>query len=86
MKAVAFAIAMLLAAAPAFGEDAKEAPAAKPAADEQGKAEITVKGAIGDEATKAKLRANVLLARCQIKPVMTDEEINLCVTAYKQSR
>ena len=50
------------------------------------RAQITVKGAKDEEATKARLRADALLARCVIKPVMTDEEIALCVAAYKQTR
>ena len=86
MKAAALAFALLLAAAPASAQDAKDGATAKPAADAQDKAQITVKGAKSEEATKAKLRADVLLARCQIKPVMTDEEIQLCVAAYKQTR
>jgi hypothetical protein len=48
--------------------------------------QITVKGAKDEEATKARLRADALLARCVIKPVMTDEEIQLCISAYKQTR
>jgi uncharacterized OsmC-like protein len=87
-------IALLLAAAlacaaPAFAQEASKAPA-KPAADAEAKsgdeAQITVKGAKNEAAVKAKLRADALLARCVIKPVMTDEEIQLCVTAYKQTR
>jgi len=88
MKATALALAALLVALPAFAQQQvdKDAPAAKPPADAPGTAEITVKGAKNDDAAKAKLRADALLARCQIKPVMTDEEIKLCVTAYKQTR
>jgi len=69
-------------ALPALAEEAK--PADKPSAEP--KAEITVKGAKNDEAAKAKLRADAAIARCQIKPVMTDEEIQVCVTAYRQGR
>jgi len=78
---LAFLLAFLLAF-PALAEDAKDADKAK----EESKAEITVKGAKTEEAAKAKLRADAAVARCQIKPVMTDEEIRVCVTAYRQGR
>ncbi len=55
----------------------------KPAADAE--PQVSVKGAKSEEATKAKLRADALLARCVIKPVMTDEEISLCKQAYQAS-
>ncbi len=79
--ALALASALLLPAARA-AEEAKGAikPAAEPA-----EPQISVKGAKGDEATKAKLRADALLARCVIKPVMTDEEISVCKQAYQAS-
>ncbi len=57
--------------------------AIKPAADAE--PQVSVKGAKSEEATKAKLRADSLLARCMIKPVMTDEEIALCKAAYQAS-
>lgn len=55
----------------------------KPAAEPE--PQVSVKGAKSEEATKAKLRADALLARCVIKPVMTDDEISLCKQAYKAS-
>ena len=60
----------------------------KPATKEESREEpqITVQGVKGDEQTKARLRADALLARCTIKPVMTDEEIAQCSEAHRVSR
>jgi hypothetical protein len=65
-------------------EDEVKPQGAKPAPPP--KMEITVKGANSEAEAKAKLRADALLARCQIKPVMTDEEIEFCKLAYQQTR
>ncbi len=81
----AFALALFLSTAHAADEakgETKPAPAAEP----QGSAtepQVSVKGAKNEEATKAKLRADALLARCVIKPVMTDAEIAICKEAYR---
>ena len=75
-------LAALLLAFPALAEEPKDADKDKG----ESKAEITVKGAKTEEAAKARLRADAAIARCQIKPVMTDEEIRVCVSAYRQSR
>jgi hypothetical protein len=56
----------------------------KPAVKEE--PQITVQGVKGEEQTKARLRADALLARCTIKPVMTDEEIAQCSEAHRVSR
>jgi len=50
------------------------------------KVEIRASGAKSEEETRARLRADALLAQCVIKPVMTDEEINLCKQAYRLAR
>jgi hypothetical protein len=72
------ALALLLSAAHAAdGPTGDVKPAPEP--------QVSVKGAKSEEATKAKLRADALLARCRIKPVMTDEEISLCKQAYQAS-
>ena len=60
--------------------------AAKPAPEKKPEPQITVKGATTEQAAKDVLRGDALLARCVIKPVMTDEEIELCKAAYRQSR
>jgi hypothetical protein len=76
----AFALALCLSTSHAADEvkgDIKPAAPAEP--------QVSVKGAKSEEATKAKLRADALLARCVIKPVMTDEEISLCKQAYQAS-
>ena len=77
-------LAALFALPALAADDDKDKDAAKP--DAAPKTEITVKGAKGDEAAKAKLRADALLARCVIRPVMTDEEIDLCKSAYAATR
>lgn len=79
--AFAFCLSSAYAADEAKG-DAKPAPAAEPQASEP---QVSVRGAKSEEAAKAKLRADALLARCVIKPVMTDEEISLCKQAYQAS-
>jgi hypothetical protein len=86
-----FFISALLAAGPLqAAEESPEAAAdpARPAAAPEKKPEpqITVKGVQGEEATKARLRADAQLARCVIKPVMTDEEIRVCKEAYRQPK
>ena len=76
----ALALALCLCAAHAADEakgDIRPAATSEP--------QVSVKGAKTEEATKAKLRADALLARCVIKPVMTDEEIALCKQAYHAS-
>ena len=84
MKQLACALLAFLYLGCAIGQDAK--PPAVDDPDKKTEPQITVKGAKDEAAAKAKLRADVLLARCEIKPVMTDEEILLCKTAYKQTR
>ena len=61
-------------AAPARSED-KPAPP---------KIEITVPGAKTEAEARARLSRDSHLARCLIKPVMTDEEIETCKTAYRE--
>jgi hypothetical protein len=80
---LSFATFALLCASPAF---AAEESAKDPQAAKEPKAEITVKGTKNEEEAKAKLRADAAVARCVIKPVMTDDEIRICVDAYRQSR
>jgi hypothetical protein len=88
MKTVkALALGALLALShPLLAQDPEkkgDAGAQKPA---EGKVEITVEGARNDEEAKARLHADSLLSRCVIKPVMTDEEIDLCRRAYLLTR
>ena len=71
------ALALLLLAAPAFAQE-------KPAAKEE--PQITVQGAKNEAQVKARLHADSMLARCQIKPVMTDEEKAVCADAYRASQ
>ncbi len=77
------ALAGMLVATHAFAQDA-----AKPAADADKKPEpqITVKGTSTEAEAKRVLRGDALLARCVIKPVMSDEEIAICKEAYQKSR
>lgn len=75
------ALAGLLVAGAAFAQDAAKADAGK-----KPEPQITVKGTSSEEEAKRVLRGNALLARCVIKPVMTDEEIGLCKEAYQKSR
>ena len=70
---------LLLVALPAGAQE-------KPAAQEPAEPQITVQGAKTEEQAKARLRADAMLARCTIKPVMTDEEIALCAQAHRLSR
>lgn len=48
------------------------------------KIQITVPGAATEAQAKARLSKDTHLARCVIKPVMTDEEIETCKTAYRE--
>ncbi len=81
-----FAALLALAAAPVGAQDeAKETADPKQPKAAEPKAEITVAGTKGEEGAKAKLRADAAISRCRIKPVMTDEEIQVCVQAYRQS-
>jgi hypothetical protein len=73
-------LALLFFAAPAVAQD-KPAEKGTPA-----EPQITVQGAKTEEQTKARLRADSLLARCIIKPVMTDEEKAVCADAYRVSQ
>jgi len=75
----ALALLLLLLAFPAAAQE-------KPAAQEPAEPQITVQGAKTEEQAKARLRADAMLARCTIKPVMTDEEIALCAQAHRMSR
>jgi hypothetical protein len=95
--AMFIALAGCLVLGSALAQDAAKGRAAKaPAAAPQSvpvepegdkpEPQITVKGAKNEEETKARLRADALLARCIIKPVMTDDEIDLCKRAYRESR
>lgn len=79
--------ALLVLGGQAFGQAPAREDAAKAPAQDARKPEpqITVRGAKTEEQTKARLRADALLARCIIKPVMTDEEIDLCKKAYRDS-
>jgi hypothetical protein len=58
----------------------------KPAAKDPAEPQITVRGAKTEAEVKARLHADSMLARCVIKPVMTDEEIALCSEAHRLSR
>ena len=69
-------LSLLAGAALAAAEDKKEP--AEP--------QITVRGAKTEAEVKARLHADSMLARCVIKPVMTDEEIALCSEAHRLSR
>ncbi len=60
--------------------------AAKVEAARKAEPQITVSGARNEQEAKARLRADAKLRECVIKPVMTDEEINTCTTAYRMSR
>ena len=85
------AIALVLGALvalpyPVLAQDAGKRPDAEAQKPAEGKMEITVEGARNDEEVKARLHADSLLSRCVIKPVMTDEEINLCKRAYLLTR
>ncbi len=53
---------------------------------EQRQIEITVPGAKSEQEAREVLSADALLARCVIKPVMTDAEIELCQRAYRLTR
>jgi len=78
--------ALLALSYPLLAQDAEkkaEADAQKPV---ESKMEITVQGARNEQETKARLQSDQLLSRCVIKPVMTDEEINLCKRAYLLTR
>ena len=89
---IAIAAALLALGAPAVGgtfdvvPPKTEPPAAarseeKPAPP---KIQITVPGARTEAQAKARLSEDTHLARCEIKPVMTDEEIEICKTAYRE--
>jgi hypothetical protein len=86
MKTIALAAfaAVTLVGAPAFAEDAAKEGAKPPA--KKPEPQITVEGAKTEEETKARLRADAAMQRCVIKPVMTDEEIQLCTTASRMRR
>ena len=79
------AAAVLLALFSAAAPGAEEAKGTIKPADDKQEPQISVKGAQSEAAAKEKLRADALLARCVIKPVMTDEEIATCKTAYRLS-
>ncbi len=88
MRIPALLAAALAAAAfsSAFAAEPKETAAPQePAAAAEPKAEITVPGAKNEDEAKAKLRADAAVSRCVIKPVMTDDEIQACIRAYRQS-
>jgi hypothetical protein len=69
---------VFLLADPAFSaSDEPQKPPVEP--------QITVQGARTEAETKARLRADQAMARCQYKPVMTDEEIAQCVAAQRAS-
>jgi len=80
LSALSLAAAASAAQGPARQEVQPKEPAVAPP-----KIEITVPGTKSEEQAKGKLRANALLTQCVIKPVMTDEEIRACVTAYRAS-
>ena len=80
-----FAALLACLALPLGAFAAEEAKGAIKPADDKQEPQISVKGAASEAAAKEKLRADALLARCVIKPVMTDEEINTCKTAYRLS-
>jgi hypothetical protein len=91
--AVVFAGLLALAAAEGLAQDEARPLEARPLEARQNSfsgpplsnpdINITVRGAKNEEEVKGKLRADALLARCVIKPVMTDAEIELCKTAYR---
>ena len=80
MKSRANLAFVLLFLLPLAGNGAPE-DAQKPPAEPQ----ITVQGAKDEAQTKARLRADQMMARCQYKPVMTDEEIAQCKDAQRAS-
>ncbi len=81
-----FAAALAAAAfSSAFADEPKDTAAPQEPAAAEPKAEITVPGAKNAEQAKAKLRADAAIGRCVIKPVMTDDEIQACIQAYRQS-
>ena len=91
MKTIALAaLATLALAGPASAEDLKgpatEPSQAKAEAPKKQEPQISVAGAKSEEQTKARLRADAAVQRCVIKPVMTDEEIQLCTTASRLRR
>ncbi len=79
--------ALLWSAVPAFAQDdqPKETASPKEPPVAESKAEITVPGAKNEEQAKARIRADAAVSRCAIKPVMTDDEIQACIRAYRQS-
>lgn len=83
--ALALVALLALLALPLGAFAADEAKGAIKPADDKQEPQISVKGAASEAAAKEKLRADALLARCVIKPVMTDEEIDTCKTAYRLS-
>ena len=68
-------IAFTLLLIPGFASSQEQKPPAEP--------QITVQGAKDEAQVKARLRADQMMARCQYKPVMTDEEIALCRDAQR---
>ena len=76
MKQLANAVFAALLTAPAAGFCQEKQPA---------EPQITIRDAKTEAETKARLRADQMLARCQYKPVMTDEEIAECVAAHRAS-
>ncbi len=86
MRPFALLLLAALAIPPAAAQDQpKDTAEPKPPASAQPKAEITVQGTKTEEQAKAKLRADAAVGRCTIKPVMTDDEIQACIRAYRQS-
>ena len=89
---VALAAASLAFGAPALAETFDVPPpkfeSAAPARVEDKpappKIQITVPGAKTEAQARARLSRDTHLARCVIKPVMTDEEIETCKTAYRE--
>jgi pyruvate/2-oxoglutarate dehydrogenase complex dihydrolipoamide acyltransferase (E2) component len=79
------------ASAPAVPASAPQAPAAEKAADDEKAAEEQEKKAREDASRAAAQQKALdyqrykddLMKQCIIKPVMTDDEINLCKKAYK---
>lgn len=90
-KRAAVAFVLFLAAAPWAA--AQQPPrvlnaddAARSEAARKAEPQITVSGARNEQEAKARLRADAKLRECVIKPVMTDEEIATCSTAYRMTR
>lgn len=83
------ALALALAAAPALAQQQSRtltsADVAKSEAARKAEPQITVQGAKNEQEAKARLRADAKLRECVIKPVMTDEEITACKTAYRMT-